>query len=344
MDFWRKFSLVCERKGVNLRTYDFWSKEKSQPDDVLLVQNHPGETLPWRIFYLLKNFKSKGGFILRRRAFLLENYKLFKRRVLWQGESPMVVPYIYNNLEKLKKSGIYHKTFFLSRRGLGPRKSALPVCENPRSLYGEISQGENYGYFNYFEYRDDDIISPNFDDPKEKFLVMVNTNAMPHSLVNEFYGERLKAIKYFSNKEGFDLYGYGWDKMPRHPFYFHYGKYVKKVFRGTAADKVKTLSSYKFTLCFENCAYPGYISEKIFDCLAAGSIPIYLGAQDITSLVPESCFIGFRRFSGYSELHEFLLSRTEEDLENYRKSIREFLESSSFRKSINSFIDEVVGH
>ncbi|MBI2048847.1 MAG: hypothetical protein HYT29_00165 [Parcubacteria group bacterium] len=319
MDFWRKFALACERKGINLRTYDFWSKEKSQPDDVLLVQNHPGETLLWRIFYFLKNLRSRGGFILARRKFLFENYKFFRHRALWQGESPMVVPYIYNNLENLKKSGIYHGAFFLSRRG------------------------GDYGYFNYFEYRDDGIVSPNFDDPKERFLVMVNTNAMPHSLVNEFYGERLKAIKYFSGVPGFDLYGYGWDKMPRHPFYFHYGKYVKKVFRGTAADKVKTLSSYKFTLCFENCAYPGYVSEKIFDCLAAGSIPVYLGAQDITSFVPENCFIDFRKFGSYKELHNFLFSRTEEDLANCRKSVRDFLENNSSRKPLNSFIDEVVG-
>lgn len=318
MNFWYKFGLSCEKAGINLQTYDLWSREKSSPDDVLLVQNHPGETLPWRIFYFLKNFRSRGGFILKKRRFLLDNYKYFSRRVLWQGESPMVVPYIYDNLEKLKKSGMYHKAYLLSRRA-------------------------DYGYFNYFEYRDDDILGPNFDDPKEKFLVMVNTNAMPHSLVNEFYGERLKAIRYFSDVPGFDLYGYGWDKMPRHPLYFHYGKYVSKVFRGEAGDKVKILSSYKFTLCFENCAYPGYISEKIFDCLAAGTIPVYLGAQDITSLVPENCFIDFRRFKDYPELNIFLSSLKKEDLEKYRKSIREFLKSNSSKKSLDSFIDEVVG-
>lgn len=224
----------------------------------------------------------------------------------------MVVPYVYKNLEKTRKSGAYNKMFFLTH---------------------------------YFDYTGKDFISPFFDNPKNKFLVMVNANALPHRLTNEFYGERLKVIKYFSNSPDFDLYGYRWDQTPKHPFYFHYGKYVRKVWRGTIPDKLGTASEYKFTICFENCAHPGYVSEKIFDCLAVGSIPIYLGAPDIDSIVPKPCFIDFREFKGkgYAELESFLRGLSEERLREYRESIRSFITDTSKRKTVEDFVKEIAG-
>lgn len=42
-------------------------------------------------------------------------------------------------------------------------------------------------------------------------------------------------------------------------------------------NKQKWLENYKFNICFENCSYPGYLSEKFFDAYIAGCIPIYWG-------------------------------------------------------------------
>lgn len=317
MHFWHRLRLACEKRGLKIHTSDLW--EPGVRGDVLLVQNHPGETFLWRLFYWLKHWTAGGGFVLRRRRWFFEHSKSFSRRVLWQGESPMVVPYIYHHLEALWRSGIYQKIFLLSRRG--------PA----------------YRYFNYFEYRDDTIVHPGFGRAKDKFLVMVNTNARPHSLRNELYGERLKAIRYFAETPGFDLYGYEWDKAPKHPLYFHYGRFVRRVWRGTTPDKVGAMARYKFSLVFENCPYPGYVSEKIFDAMAAGSIPIYLGAPDITLLVPENCFIDFRKFKSYPELHAFLNKLSENDLARYRENIKNFLLGPTHRRTFDEFIDDLVG-
>lgn len=352
--FWFRLKKAADKLGIEVRTYDFWPRQTfpseklggqatdgSETRDVLLVQNHPGETWFWRLLYFLKYFHARGGFILERRMWLLKNYKFFKKRTLYQGESPMVVPYIYKHLKELEKSGVYDKVFLQSRpeHWLSLR---APTFLSGRSNLGQ-DEPRFYNYFNYFNYRGDDFASPYFENPKEKFLVMVNTNAVPHGLRNEFYGERLKAIKYFSSTADFDLYGYRWDRLPKHPFYFHYGKYVRKAWRGTTPDKLKTLSEYKFTICFENCAYPGYVSEKIFDCLAVGSIPIYLGAPDVITLVPETCFIDFRKFSGYHELDKFLRSLSDKQIEEYRQSIRRFAADSSGRKTMKDLIREIVG-
>lgn len=42
--------------------------------------------------------------------------------------------------------------------------------------------------------------------------------------------------------------------------------------------KEKFLSSYKFNICVENSLGEGYITEKIFESIASGCIPIYWGA------------------------------------------------------------------
>ena len=45
--------------------------------------------------------------------------------------------------------------------------------------------------------------------------------------------------------------------------------------------KVKVLSHYKFYLAFENLEVQDYVSEKIFEGLLAGSLPVYRGTQGL---------------------------------------------------------------
>ena len=51
-------------------------------------------------------------------------------------------------------------------------------------------------------------------------------------------------------------------------------------------SKITALRNSTFTLACENyLGDPGYVSEKVFDAMAAGSIPIYIGAPN--SLPPD---------------------------------------------------------
>jgi hypothetical protein len=45
--------------------------------------------------------------------------------------------------------------------------------------------------------------------------------------------------------------------------------------------KVAALAPYKFSVVIENCARKGWFTEKLIDCFATGTIPIYYGAPDI---------------------------------------------------------------
>jgi hypothetical protein len=68
----------------------------------------------------------------------------------------------------------------------------------------------------------------------------------------------------------------------------HYGRWRsthrrEDLGRGTKLD---VLGRYRFTLAYENCIDRDYVTEKWFDCLLAGCVPVYLGAPNIADFAP----------------------------------------------------------
>jgi alpha-1,3-fucosyltransferase 10 len=80
--------------------------------------------------------------------------------------------------------------------------------------------------------------------------------------------------------------------------------------------KLEAFGRYKFTLSFENSLCTDYVTEKFFDPLLAGSVPVYLGAPNIDDFAPgEDAYIDVRAFSKPRDLGEyltFLAARPEE--------------------------------
>jgi len=148
-------------------------------------------------------------------------------------------------------------------------------------------------------------------------------------LRGELYSERRKAIRYFSGRDGFHLYGGGWDKLI---FGVSYGDYRAglKCYQGKCQNKIDTLSDYRFSICYENAIFPGYITEKIFDCFYAGCIPVYLGAPDVQDYIPRECFIDKRQFKTYRELDRYLLNIDKKGFSDYHRAIDNFLRSEQF--------------
>lgn len=69
----------------------------------------------------------------------------------------------------------------------------------------------------------------------------------------------------------------------------------------------KLFSKYKFVIAFENDYLPGYISEKITNPMLAGSIPIYLGAEDVNRHFNHESFINVSDFSSYEKCIDYIL-------------------------------------
>ncbi len=71
--------------------------------------------------------------------------------------------------------------------------------------------------------------------------------------------------------------------------------------------RVALYRRYKFVLAFENSTAPDYVTEKVFDALRAGSVPVYRGCAEVAELVPSpDCYIDAGDFSSARELGDYL--------------------------------------
>ena len=66
------------------------------------------------------------------------------------------------------------------------------------------------------------------------------------------------------------------------------------------------LNDYMFSLVLENAQYKTYITEKLMDCFATGTIPIYQGAPDIGDYFNEDGIIKFTDKFNIDQLSEDL--------------------------------------
>src|SRR3989344_2825649 len=176
---------------------------------------------------------------------------------------------------------------------------------------------------------------------KEKLCPIISSNK---SIVHpkELYTERIKAIRWFeaNHPEDFNLYGNGWD---RHHFEgtflgikiarLNRLKFLTKLLRpyypsykGGVVSKRATYQKYKFSICYENCKdFNGYITEKIFDCLLSGCVPVYLGAQNIADHIPKNVFIDKRNFNTYDQLYSYMKNMPDKEYQDYLDNIKNFL-------------------
>ncbi|HWP49030.1 MAG TPA: glycosyltransferase family 10 [Candidatus Limnocylindrales bacterium] len=262
-------------------------------------------------------------------------------------EGPIVEPTLYLGLTKAQK---YFKRIF----SFSDAESLKPFLRGPLQCFKfHIPQS--------FESVHEEI----WGQEDRKFLVMITANKLPRLYYQELYTERRRAVEYFSRTGEIDLYGVGWDG-PAHRvgktrvpytfrrlhkrFLYYWQRFspdplleaCRRVYRGPAISKRETLGQYTFALCFDNQILNGWLTEKIFDCFFAGTIPIYLGAPDIETYIPKECFIDLRQFSGYGELRSYLKSLTKKDIRRYKESAREYLRSPQYRPFTKIAFTELI--
>ena len=193
---------------------------------------------------------------------------------------------------------------------------------------------------------------------KNKFCCMIAGNHKNKDS-RELYSERRKAINWFEKNypEKFDLFGMGWGL-----YVFNnkniFGKLLNRVipirkflavkhisYCGSVKSKLDVFSNYKFAICYENAKdIKGYVTEKIFDCFSAGTIPVYWGAPDITELVPENTFIDKRKYESYEDLYEYMSNMSQDEYLSYIKAIENYLNSDRiYDYSVERFVDVVGG-
>ncbi|MDQ6887683.1 MAG: glycosyltransferase [Gemmatimonadota bacterium] len=192
----------------------------------------------------------------------------------------------------------------------------------------------------------EDVLEPHWSRTERAGIALVNANGRGTLLPGELLTERLRALRHFSSHGGIDLWGRQWDTVleGQEPF----AEAIRASWRGPIADKYEGYSRYRFVVCYENMATPGWITEKLFDCLYTGVVPIYLGAPDIGDYVWPASFIDRRDFSTYDDLSRFLDDLSPAQYERYRDAGRAYLESSAYYRFTaaafaDRFLDDIDG-
>ena len=91
--------------------------------------------------------------------------------------------------------------------------------------------------------------------PKTKMASMITSNkrwTRQHEIRHDFA---------MANKDKIDVFGRGIQEIP---------------------NKEIGLVDYRFSFCVENDTYDTYFTEKILDCFATGTVPIYMGTSKVS--------------------------------------------------------------
>lgn len=225
--------------------------------------------------------------------------------------------------KKIKSANLTHKTMYIAFE---------PEVVDP--LHGKSGLKLLSKYFKYILTWDDNYVDNkvcfkmmypfvfnismsdiSFD--KKKLMVNISANKSS-SNSKELYSARKKVIEFYDGEEEFELYGPGWEKEG-------YSSY-----KGLAKSKTEIYHRFKFALCLENMyGEPGYVTEKILDCIQAGVVPVYYGASDISKYIPEGCYVHFNDFGTIEMLDAFLRGIDELRYNQYLDCIKAFLQSEN---------------
>lgn len=246
-------------------------------------------------------------------------------------EPPIVAPGLYAALPEITSE--FERCYVHNMHGDGYSLDGVNT-DSLRKLYWPIPyQG---------------VINP-FWDKQERIrkTVVINSHHRPLGKGHELYSKRIEALAVFAKHGTADLYGHGWDKLLTKrnlwlPFLRH-RSVLLKTYRGPCRSKYETLSNYTHCLCFENMRMDGYVTEKIFDCLYTGTIPLYLGADDIATYIPNDVFIDCRKFTHWEALIEYVQNMGANQIAIMREAGRAFMESDKILPYYHSLENIVLG-
>ena len=92
-------------------------------------------------------------------------------------------------------------------------------------------------------------------------------------------------------------------------------------------NKKDGLQKYKFSIVIENSIQDTYFTEKIIDCFATKTVPIYYGTSKITDFFDKT---GIISFNTVDQLKEILDGLSEQDYERMREGIEKNFESYKY--------------
>lgn len=262
--------------------------------------------------------------------------------VLTGFESPLYAPYFYDQLPKIAPQFIHRILYSGAFKNFAIKKGFNHLVYFPSYIHNDIIPVKKWDGRKFIvmvisnKYFEVDFSKLPLFNPKrylgpiKRQIIKFASPTMTIATKNELISKRLEAVEYFGDLGLLSLSGREWDSLGNLPLRWQkkLTKILKKLKPKPIEDKLKTISFYKFSICFENVSYPGYITEKIIDCFVAGVIPIYLGAPNIEKFIPRNSFIDMRNFDSWEKLYRYLAKIDSYKAAKMIKNGRNFLRSS----------------
>jgi alpha(1,3/1,4) fucosyltransferase len=241
-------------------------------------------------------------------------------------EPPVVAPHLYQALPELTK--VFEQVYVHNIDGDGYALAGVQQDKLKR-LYWPLPHAQ--------------VLEPYWrQHDRMQRIVVINGSHKPRSFDKELYSTRIDAMASLAPYGAVDLYGRGWERWwsgeARWLPYWRNRRMLMSIYKGACTSKFEVLQRYAFCLCFENMAMKGYITEKLFDCLYAGTIPLYLGAPDILRYVPKEVFIDCSQYGSWGEMWQEVRRIPMARINEMRDAGREFLGSEAAKPFYNSLL------
>jgi len=291
------------KQGVDVNTFDLWN-QKSDMD--------------YYSFGILNHLDA------------LQAHPNVNMKAFYIFEPPIVDPSIYQALPKL--TAIFDEVYIHNTHGDGYSLHDVDQSKLKKLYWPQP--------FNH-------VLEPYWSNIERKSkVVVINGNHRPASRKNELYSKRIEAMADLAKYDMVDLYGRGWDRWySRSSMWMPYWKnrnMLMSIYKGSCKSKYEALSQYEFCLCFENMSMDGYMTEKLFDCLYAGCIPIYWGAPDVTDYINPDVFIDVRSFQCWDTLQDYLSSLSSVEIQKIRSKGKSFLSGGGMSIFYNSLLEHIA--
>lgn len=251
--------------------------------------------------------------------------------VLTCQESPYIATKFYLNVRRISSQFKYSMLF-----------SGMKKHTSKDTVFVEM-------HFPIADSEKDKSIDIPFEKKKNIILVAGNKGAdnfIKTMILKLYYGFtvkliypiRKKIVSELAEAGAITIYGRGWDNED--------SPAIRKAYQGLipATEKLSVMRGYKYALCLENCQFEGYITEKIFDALNAGIVPIYLGAPDIKKYLPDDIYIDMNAFSSTEALLDRLENINAIEYAKYKDRINDYLGSREYSQfKDEKFIKTTLG-
>ena len=167
-----------------------------------------------------------------------------------------------------------------------------------------------------------------------------------HNISEEILREKNKFCNFIvSNGDGMLIREEFFHKLSEIRHVDSAGRYLNNMpEKKNVEHKLEFQKQYKFSLAFENAIMDGYVTEKIVQAWAAGTIPIYLGGNNVQSDFNEKAFIDVSNFESLEKCIDYILY-VDDNFEEYKKIMAEpILTEINYEEKILEFFDYIITH